>query len=292
MRINTPFLFLLAAMVVTAQLSCTRDREESPAITVFCGSANKPAMEEIARLFQAEKGIEVNLILGGSGTLLSQIELSKSGEIYLPGSPDYVIIAERRKLIHPDSDRIVAYLVPAIITPAANPAHVRCLEDLARPDLRVGIGNPETVCLGLYGMELLELNGLLDGVLENVVTFGASCSKTANLAAMGHVDAILGWRVFHFWNPERMAFVPIAPEKIPRISYIPIAIPVYTRDRKLSEAFIDFVLSNRCRAVYEKFGYLTDFEQARTFAPNAKVGGEYALSGDYFDRIKALWEKE
>jgi len=259
---------------------------------VFCGSANKPAMEEIATLFEAERGVKVRLIFGGSGTLLSQIELSKSGDIYIPGSPDYIIIGERKLLIYPGSDRVVSYLVPAIITPKGNAANVLSIEDLTRPGVKVGIGNPETVCLGLYGIELLEANGILDAALANVVTFGGSCSKTANLAAMNHVDAILGWRVFHFWNTARMDFIPIAPEKIPRISYIPISIPVYTRDRKLSEEFIEFVLSDRGKAVYAKCGYIADLEKAKKFAPNAKVGGEYALPADYFERIKALWEKD
>jgi molybdate transport system substrate-binding protein len=269
---------------------CGSDERERSSITVFCGSANKPAMQEIAELYQRERGVEVNLIFGGSGTLLSQIELSRSGEIYLPGSPDYAIIAERRKQIIPGSDRIVAYLVPAIITPAGNPAGVKRLADLARPGLRIGIGNPETVCLGLYGVELLEHNKLLDAALANVVTFGASCSRTANLAAMSQVDAILGWRVFHHWNPQRMDLVAIAPEQIPRISYIPISIPVHTRDRKLSEDFIRFVLSDPGRKIYEKHGYITDIARAKRFAPAAQVGGEYRLPADYFERIKQRWQ--
>jgi molybdate transport system substrate-binding protein len=291
MRIYLPFLCFLAAMVLAAQPGCTHDRGESSSITVFCGSVNKPAMEEIALLFQEERGIDVRLIFGGSGTLLSQIALSKSGEIYLAGSPDYVIIAERKKLIFPDSDQIVAYLVPAIVTPKGNPAKIESLADLARPGVKVGIGNPETVCLGLYNVEMLEQCGLFDAVLRNVVAFGGSCSKTANMAAMGHVDAILGWRVFHYWNPGKMDFVPIEPDKLPRISYIPISIPVYTRDRALSEEFIAFVLSDRGRAVYKKYGYIADLEQAKSFAPKAKVGGEYILPADYFERIKNLWNK-
>jgi molybdate transport system substrate-binding protein len=242
-------------------------------------------MEEIAGRFARETGIEVNTIFGGSGTLLSQIELSQQGEIYLPGSPDYIAIAKRKKLLVEDSERIVAYLVPAIITPAGNPAGIQSLADLAKPGTRVGLGNPETVCLGLYSVELLETNGLLEGVMKNVVTYGGSCSKTANLAAMSQLDAILGWRVFHFWNPDRMAYVPITPQKIPRISYIPISIPVHTRDLELSRAFIEFVLSPAGRSVYEDLGYLTDLEEARKLAPEAGVGGEYSLPEEYFDLL-------
>ena len=248
----------------------------------------KPAMERITARFEEKTGIEVNTIFGGSGTLLSQIELSQQGEIYLPGSPDYIIIANRKKLLVEGSERIVAYLVPAVITPAANPAGVRSLEDLGRPGARVGLGNPETVCLGLYAVELLETNGLLEAVMKNVVTFGGSCSKTANLAAMSKLDAILGWRVFHYWNPDRMAHVAIAPQRIPRISYIPIAIPVHTRDIQLSRSFVEFVLSPAGLSVYEDLGYLTDLERAKELAPRASVGGEYTLPDGYFDLLKGL----
>jgi len=251
-------------------------------LTIFCGSANKPAMEEIGAQFEKEKQIKVHMIFGGSGTLLSQIELSKKGEIYLPGSPDYIIIAERKGLVIEKSDHIVAYLIPAIITPAGNPAQVLTLSDLSQPGIKVGIGNPKTVCLGLYGIEVLEKNNLLESVMKNVVTFGGSCSKTANLAALNNVDAILGWRVFHFWNPDRMDYVRIAKNQISRISYIPISIPTYTKDIKLSQAFIEYVLSPYGKSVYEKHGYITDRKKAKTFAPQAQIGGEYSLPPEYF----------
>ena len=282
---TTCIAFLLAlSCVATGCRGCGSDG--APTMTVFCGSASKPAMEEIARAFEAETGVQVELIFGGSGTLLSQLSLAQKGEIYLPGSPDYIRIGERKKQLVPGSARIVAYLVPAIVTPAGNPARIERLEDLARPGVRVGLGNPKTVCLGLYAIELLEANGLLDRVLPNVVTFAASCSKTANLAAMEQVDAILGWRVFHHWNPTRMDQVPLAAGEIPRISYIPIAIPVHTRDRAQSERFVEFVLSEPGRAAYARHGYLVDEAAARALAPGATIGGEYRLPADYMERIR------
>ncbi len=283
---------LVALATLSFSLGCGGPEEGAPgSLTLFCGSASKPAMEEITSRFERETGVAVNTVFGGSGTLLSQIELSQRGEIYLPGSPDYIVIARRKKLLVEDSERIVAYLVPAIVTPAGNPADIRSLADLARPGARVGIGNPETVCLGLYSVELLEKNGLLDQVMRNVVTYGGSCSKTANLAAMSQLDAILGWRVFHFWNPERMSYVAIAPQQIPRISYIPISIPVHTRDLELSRSFVEFVLSPVGRSVYERFGYITDLEAARALAPDASVGGEYTLPEGYFDLLGSSPER-
>ncbi len=264
-------------------------RAEIDSMTVFCGSANKPAMEEIASLFERKENIKVHMIFGGSGTLLSQIQLSKKGEIYLPGSPEYIILAERKKLIIEASDEIIAYLIPAIITPSGNPANIQGLEDLAKPGMRVGLGNPETVCMGLYGIEILEKNGLLEGVLNNVVTFGASCLKTANLISLNQVDAIMGWRFFHFWDPARMEYIPIAPEKIPRISYIPISIPVYTKDILVSRKFISFVLSPLSREIYNKYGYITSLSEAKQCCLDCNIGGEYLLPARYYELISEIW---
>jgi molybdate transport system substrate-binding protein len=243
-------------------------------------------MEKIARDFEKEYGVPVRLIIHGSGTLLSQMELSRKGDIYLPGSPDYIIIGERKELLVPASDRIVVYLVPAIIVPRGNPAGIRSLEDLARPGVRVGIGNPETVCLGLYAVELLDKNGLLEKVLPNVVTCAESCEKTANLAALKQVDAVIGWSVFQDWNPERIERILIPPERIPRLSYVPVSLPVFARDPARSRRFIDYLLSPPGLDAFRGYGYITAREEALRFAPQAGIGGEYRLPEKYFDLIR------
>ena len=275
-------------LLVLALTACRGERVGPPPITVFCGSASKPAMKHIAAAYQDETGVPVELMYGGSGTLLSQMTLAEKGDIYLPGSPDYIQLARRMGQIVPGSEATVAYLVPALIVPQGNPAGIAGLQDLAREGLRVGIGNPETVCLGLYGVEILEHNGLLDAVLPQVVTFGASCSKTADLAAMGSVDVILGWRVFEAWNPSRMDLLPLEAGQAPRVSTVPIAVSIHSPDPQRAQDFIDYVLSPVGQQAYTDAGYITDRDQALSLAPGAVIGGEYALPADYMDRISGL----
>jgi len=267
-----------------------RENDKGVTLSVFCGAANKPALQEIAARFERQTGVKIEVVFGGSGSLLSQMELSCKGDIYLSGSPDYISVGYRKGLLIPNSDRTVAYLVPAIITPAGKKADIRTLEDLARPGVRIGIGNPKTVCLGLYSVELLERNGLLAPVMSNVVTFGGSCSKTANLAAMGMVDAVIGWSVFHDWNPAAMEVVPIAAEKIPRISYVAIALPVFAKNRALSQRFIDYVMSDTGKKTYKRFGYITDRHRAQAIAPGATIGGEYHLPTAYYELLNKAFQ--
>ncbi len=246
-------------------------------ISAFCGSASKPAMEECAKVFEKKSGIKVVLHFSGSGTMLSQMKMSHRGDIYIPGTPDYMIKAEKDGIARKDTVRIIAYLVPSIIVQKGNPKGIKGLKDLARSGIRVAIGNPESVCVGLYAVEILQKAGLLDAVSKNIVTLGGSCSKTAALIPMKAVDAIIGWRVFSKWNPEATEAVAIRPADVPRLAYIPAAISTFTSNFRDSKGFIDFLVGKTGQAIFARWGYIATEKEARKFAPNARIGGEYIL---------------
>jgi len=254
---------------------------EQKIITAFCGSASKPAMEEAAQAFEQETGIKVYLNFSGSGTMLSQMKLSKSGDLYIPGSPDYMVMAEHDGLVEPESVKIISYLVPAILIQHGNPKNIQTLSDLARPGIKVGVGNPKAVCVGLYAHEILKYNNLLDEAGKNIVTFGESCSKTASLVALKSVDAVIGWRVFSRWHPDTIDVVYLKPEQIPRLAYIPGAISTFAEDRESAQKFLGFLVSPQGQEIYRKWGYIATESEARNFAPSAEIGGEYRLPETY-----------
>lgn len=275
------YALLMAVVVLTLSFTTGCAGPEPKSVTAFCGSASKPAMEEAAAAFEEETGIRVYLNFSGSGTMLSQMKISQSGDLYIPGSPDYMAMAEADGAIDPASVRVISYLVPAILVPEGNPENIRGLSDLARPGVEVGIGNPEAVCVGLYAVEILEYNDLLEEVRPNIVTHAESCAKTASLVALDSVDAIIGWRVFSAWH-NTVDAVYLEPEQIPRLSYIPAAVSTYAQDRDSAERFIDFLVSEKGQAIFKKHGYLATETEAREYAPYAQIGGEYTLPPDYW----------
>ena len=270
-------------MFIIAIGGCAQEKQDK--INAFCGSASKPAMEEAAQAFTETTGIKVYLNFGGSGTMLSQMKIAKSGDVYIPGSPDYMLMAQRDGLVEPESVKIVAYLVPAILVQGGNPKNIRALSDLASPGIDVGIGNPEAVCVGLYAYEILEYNNLLAEIVPNIVTHAESCSKTASLIVLKSVDAILGWRVFSEWH-ETIDVVYLEPEQIPRLSYIPGAISTFAENREGAQKFLDFLVSPRGREIFGRWGYITTEAEAKKFAPNAEIGGEYKLPEMYKPLVK------
>lgn len=272
------FTMILAYLIL---LVVQNVHPSSKRILVFAGAASKPATEGVIKLFQEKTGIAVDVIFGGSGFVLSQMRLAKKGDIYFPGSSDFMEIAKKEGLVFPESEKIIVYLIPAINVQRGNPKGIYCLKDLTKDGVRVAIANPEMVCVGTYAVEIVEKNltsSEQERFKKNLVNYTESCEKTANAISLKAVDAVIGWRVFQYWDPQRIETIYLKPEEVPRIGYIPIAISKFAQDKMLAQTFIDFLLSPHGKIVFQKYHYLMDPQEARLFAkPDTPIGGEYPL---------------
>jgi molybdate transport system substrate-binding protein len=273
--------------LLVLQAACTSQQkiQKPPTLTVFAGSASQPVLQELAREYRKQTGNDVELIFGGSGFVLSQMQLVGRGDIYMPGSSDFMEKAVQAGLVDKETICTVAYLVPAINVKPGNPENIKSLADLSRPGLRIGIARPEQVCLGLYAIELFEHNELLESVIPNIVATFESCAKTASAIAIMDLDAVIGWREFQSWEPQRIESVLIHhPEMVPRVGAIPIAVTTLTKDPALAKTFIDFVCSTQGKEFFQKSGYLTSEPKVLKFAPHARIGGEYNLPSSWKNR--------
>ena len=257
----------------------------SKKILIFAGAASKPATEEVIKIFNDKFGIPVDVSFGGSGFVLSQMKLTKRGDLYFPGSSDFIELAKIEGLVYPDTEKIVVYLIPAINVQKGNPKGIHFLKDLTKDGIRVAIANPEFVCVGTYAVEIIEknLNPIeKEKLKKNLVNYTESCEKTANAISLRAVDVVLGWRVFQYWDPERIETIYLKPDEIPRVGYIPIAISKFTQDKIPAQKFIDFILSPQGKTIFRKYHYLMDLEEARRFTrPDTPVGGQYVLPNEW-----------
>ncbi len=280
---------VVVGLVCLLTLACSKSDSGEPTgqasgpfrgqtLSLFVGSASKPPTEDAVAAFQDKTGAKLEVNYGGSGKMLSELKLSGRGDIYFPGSSDYMELAKREELVIPETERRVVYLIPAINVVRGNPHGIKSVDDLAKPGLRLGIARPDTVCVGLYGVEVLESMGLADKVKPNIVTHAESCEKTAQLVSLKSVDAVLGWEVFEHWDPDNIETVRLPPDKVTRIGYIPAAVTTTSKQRELAEAFIAYLTSDEGRAHYKKWHYLTTVEEARKYATESTpVGGEWSL---------------
>lgn len=255
------------------------------ALLVYAGAASKPPTEEAVKLYEQKTGTKVDLVFGGSGYVLSQMILARQGDVYFPGSSDYMEKAKRDGHVFPGTEKVIVYLVSAINVQKGNPRHIRTLSDLTRPGIKVAIANPEGVCVGAYAVEIIEKAFTpveKSAFRKNLVNYTESCEKTATAIALKMADAVIGWRVFEDWDPARIETVPIPKDQIVRIGYIPVAVSTFTRNRSAAQRFIDFLCGPEGQAVYARHKYFATADAAAAWIGDEKpVGGEYAVPDDW-----------
>lgn len=261
--------------------------QAADSLLIFAGAATVPPTTDAAKAFEKKTGVKVDVVFGGSGYVLSQMKLAKQGDLYFPGSSDYMEIAKRDGDVLPATEKIIVYAVPAINVQKGNPHSITGLKDLLKPGLRVAIANPEGVCVGAYAVEIFEkelTRAEREQLKANIKNYTGSCEQTATAISLKLADAVVGWRVFQYWDPERIETIPLPKEQITRIGYIPIAISRFSKQPKLAQQFIDFLTGPEGAAIYAKYSYFAEPEAAFKWIGAVKpVGGEYVVPKEWLN---------
>lgn len=234
-------------------------------LMVFCGAAFKRPMEDIAKLYQQRTGGRVDVAYGNLSMLLSQILLSRQGDVLVAPSPEIMERALEKKVVESESIRSIAYLVPTINTRKGNPKNIGGLKDLARPGIRVGLASPEIVYIGAVAAEIIENN--LSGaekiaLQQNIVTYVEDFNKLATLIALNHVDAIIGMHFLEGWYPDKVSTVKLKPAEVSRIGSAQAAVVTCTAKKAAAGNFVGFLASEEVRAIFRKYHYFGTSQEA------------------------------
>jgi molybdate transport system substrate-binding protein len=177
------------AVVLLWHRQASRPNDRPDPLTVFCAASLKQPTEEAGLEFERQTGIQIQLQFGGSATLLAQIELSRSGDLYLAADEGAVRDARARRLIH-ESIPLV-HQVPVIAVAAGNPLNIKNLDDLLRSDVRVALANPETASIGRVVRNAL--GSRFGAFADKVTVMKPTVTEIATDLTLGAVDAAILW---------------------------------------------------------------------------------------------------
>lgn len=254
----------LVAVLVLVGLGCAllafRADDGRNGLFVYCGAGIRPAMEDLRADFTAQTGIPVQVAYAGSGCLLSMLTFARSGDLYMPGEQEYADQARQSGFL--DAAPPVAYFVAVVMVPKGNPKNIHTLADLARNDVRVGIGNPDSVACGLVARKVLEKAGLWDQVYANVTAQGA-CTATAmelsNALVLHALDAVINWDAMAYPVRDQVDILAIPQEQNIEVA-IPLGVLTWSKKQEEAARFVQFAQSAAGKAHFAEHGYHTDRE--------------------------------
>lgn len=245
---------LLAIAGACLCISCGNKPSQPPAkLRVYCGAGLTAAMDEISAEFTRQTGIVLEIEYSGSGVLLSRIKLVKQGDIFLPAESDYIDMARQGGLV--TEAREIACVWPVILVAKGNPRKIAAPADLARPGLRIGLGNPDACQIGRASLDVMKNNEIdLDTLSRNLVVRTTTVNELGLQVKTGHLDAALVWDATARMFAEDTDAVPI-PAARNKASRYTVAILSFSAQPAGARRLVEFLQGPEARKTLHKHGF-------------------------------------
>jgi molybdate transport system substrate-binding protein len=223
---------------------------ESPSLLVYCGAGLNKPMEKIKAQYEAAADVKIEYTYAGSGQLISQIQLSGKGDVLIIGSEDVYKTAVDKKLAY--TPVLIAHHTPCIAVLKGNSKGIKSLADMAKPGIRVILGDPKANAIGLSAQKIIEKNKL-PGININMVAQTSTVNELVIQLTMGQADAAIVTKDSIVSN-NKLEIIEIPTEQnIDQL--IPIGVLTTTQKKDTAQKFVDYIASDAGKACFKKFGF-------------------------------------
>jgi molybdate transport system substrate-binding protein len=247
------FVFTLLALLVCVQ-AFTQTK-----ITIAVAANMQYAIEAVKNEFNKTDKTEIDVVLGASGKLTQQIMAGAPFDIFISADTAFpkkiadTGLAAVQPMVYAQGRLVLWSAVPGI-SPTAD------LKMLLGDNIKhIAIANPKTAPYGSAAEFLLKKYGLYDAVAAKLVT-GESITQASQFIATQAAD--IGFTAKAIVLSDEMKqkglWVELNSKDYPPIKQAAVYLK-YGQQNHAAEAkkFYDFLFSAKAKAVYKKFGYVT-----------------------------------
>jgi molybdate transport system substrate-binding protein len=196
------------------------DKTAPGELLVFCAASNRSVVEAIRRRYEAETGRRVQFQYGPSQALLSQLELTGAGDLFLPADDSYLDMAQQKGL--------TAEVLPlgqmrcGLVVPKGNPRGIDDVSDLFSVDLRVVQASPESAAVGRLAREALQPLGLWEPLNAATDAYRTTVGDVANDVKVGAADVGLVFDAVLYPFPD-LEFISV-PQLDAAVAQVSVAV--------------------------------------------------------------------
>ena len=235
-------------------VGCAQKNQEPSKITVSAAASLKDVMDEIKTDYISKHqnvGIEYNF--GSSGSLQQQIEQGAPADLFMSAASKQMDALEDKDLIIKDTRVDLLKNRVVLIVPSDN-NHVTSFEDLTKESVtKIGIGEPTSVPVGTYTMEVLNYYNLFEKIQGKLVN-GKDVrevlswveTKNAEVGVVYETDAKVA---------NGVKVVATAPEDSHKPVTYPAAVLKNSTNQQGAKDFLDYLKGDEAKAKFEKFGF-------------------------------------
>ena len=248
---NIQRFFLLFSVFLAG---CSKPSEK---IIVATAANVQYVMKEIKAEFEKEAGKEIDIVVGSSGKLTTQIREGAPFDVFVSADTKY---PEEIFKNGGSAEKPRVYALGSLVLWSKNiPKSDLNIDSLANDKIKkIAVPNPETAPYGEAAIQILKSKNLFDKIEKRLV-FGESIAQTAQYITSGNVEA--GFNALS---------IVLSPEMKDKGNYIILDSADYkpieqaaillnhsedSPKKATSEQFYKFLYSKKAKAIFQKYGY-------------------------------------
>ncbi|HEA3272007.1 TPA: molybdate ABC transporter substrate-binding protein [Pasteurella multocida] len=239
-------------LIVLSTLITATFSAQAAELYLYAGAGLKDPVEKIVKQFEKETGNNVTIEYGGSGQLLARYNTVKTGDLYLPGSSDYVEKLEKTGDVK-ESAPLVLH-IPVMAIRKEKSAGIDSFKALAESNLRLGIGDSKAMALGKGAEKILELSGYQAQLNDKIVVKAATVKQLMLYLLNGDVDATVVGRSGAWKVRDKVDLLP-NPAGTPE-EKVTIALLASTKHPKEAKQLLDLFNSEQGVKYFVDEGFL------------------------------------
>jgi molybdate transport system substrate-binding protein len=250
---------ILAALLLAASAGYAQEPRE---LTVFTAASLTGAFGEIGQMYKNETGISVAFNFDGSQALRTQLENGAYADVFASANVKQMNAVKNEGLMNNSSVVIFTKNKLSLIVPKDNPAKIINLSDLAKPGLKIVMGTKD-VPAGDYALQILSKlsNDSTYGpdyktkVLANVISQETNVNYVVTKVALGEADVGFAYVSDITKNLTNKVDKIDIPDEYNVIAQYPIGVLLESKYPAESQEFMSLVMSDKGKAVLEKYGF-------------------------------------
>ncbi len=251
-------LLILTVLISAIYLSgCAQPQQQvqqsSKNITICAAASLRDALNEIQPRFEQEKGIKLTFNFGSSGALQKQIEEGAPADIFISAGKKQMDALEDKNLIDKESRKNILGNKLVLIVPNEYKDNIKTVSDLVNMDVKISIGEPESVPAGQYAKDSLTYLNLWDKLNSKIVN-AKDVKQVVAYVEKGEVAAGV------VYNSDaavikNSTIVQIFDENSHKPIVYPGAIISASKDKEAAKAFWDYLNTDSAKQIFEKYGF-------------------------------------
>lgn len=233
-------------------------QQGSKNITICAAASLRDALSEIQPGFEQDKGIKLSMNFAASGALQKQIEEGAPADVFISAGKKQMDTLESKNLIDKESRKNLLGNKLVLVVPNEYRNEIKTIFDLVDKDVKISIGEPDSVPAGQYAKDSLLFLNLWDKLVSKIV-YAKDVKQVVTYVENGEIAAGI------VYNSDAVVLkngtiVQLFEENTHKPIVYPEAIISASKEKESAKAFCDYLNTDSVKQIFEKYGFDTDIE--------------------------------